>query len=166
MAEKWRRQVIRDISRNVTKVHDGSLPENQIRDINDEINKLLREKGHWETRIKELGGTDYFKTGPKMLDEEGKEIPGNRGYKDLPGVRELLIREKPVKKKKTRFDLYKNIDSDYYGYRDEDPEGELLKYEDMISQKQIEQLQNSNDLTLSDSEPSGYSSSESESELD
>ena len=30
-----------------------------MRDINDEINKLLREKGHWEDRIKELGGPDY-----------------------------------------------------------------------------------------------------------
>lgn len=36
------------------------------------------------------------KVGPKMLDSEGKEVPGNRGYKyfgaakDLPGVRELF----------------------------------------------------------------------------
>jgi hypothetical protein len=31
----------------------------KLRDLNDEINKLLREKGHWEDRIKELGGQDY-----------------------------------------------------------------------------------------------------------
>ncbi|CAF4943671.1 unnamed protein product, partial [Rotaria magnacalcarata] len=44
-------------------------------------NKLLREKSHWEDRVKELGGTDFKKTAPKMLDNEGKEVPGNRGYK-------------------------------------------------------------------------------------
>lgn len=40
------------------------------------------------------------KVGPKMLDHEGKEVPGNRGYKyfgaakDLPGVRELFEKER------------------------------------------------------------------------
>lgn len=37
----------------------AGLGEFRIRDLNDEINKLLREKGHWEFRIKELGGPDY-----------------------------------------------------------------------------------------------------------
>lgn len=37
----------------------AGLGEFKIRDLNDEINKLLREKGHWEHRIKELGGPDY-----------------------------------------------------------------------------------------------------------
>jgi len=35
------------------------LAEHKIRDLNDQINKLLREKYHWEKRIKELGGPDY-----------------------------------------------------------------------------------------------------------
>ena len=34
----------------------ASLDEFMIRDLNDEINKLLKEKGHWEWQIKELGG--------------------------------------------------------------------------------------------------------------
>lgn len=37
----------------------AGLGEFRIRDLNDEINKLLREKRHWEDRIKELGGPDY-----------------------------------------------------------------------------------------------------------
>jgi len=53
----------------------------RLRDLNDEINKLIREKNHWQDRILELGGPDYRKVGPKMLDHEGKEVPGNRGYK-------------------------------------------------------------------------------------
>lgn len=35
------------------------LAEHKIRDLNDQINKLLREKYHWEKRIKELGGPDH-----------------------------------------------------------------------------------------------------------
>lgn len=38
----------------------ASLGEFRIRDLNDEINKVLREKGHWERRIIELGGPNYF----------------------------------------------------------------------------------------------------------
>ena len=31
-----------------------------MRDLNDHINKLLREKQHWEGQDEGLGGTDYF----------------------------------------------------------------------------------------------------------
>ena len=41
-------------------VLSAGLGEFRIRDLNDEINKLLREKRHWEERIIELGGTDYI----------------------------------------------------------------------------------------------------------
>ena len=40
--EKWRRQVVGEISRAVGKIQDGSLGEARIRELNDEINKLLR----------------------------------------------------------------------------------------------------------------------------
>lgn len=125
-AEKWRRQVLGEISRKVAQIQNAGLGEFKLRDLNDEINKLLREKGHWEDRIKELGGPDYRKIGPKMIDAEGKEVPGNRGYKyfgaakDLPGVRELFEQEPPHAPRKTRAELMKDIDADYYGYRDED----------------------------------------------
>lgn len=38
----------------------AGLSDYQVRDLNDEINKLMREKLAWEHRIKELGGPDYF----------------------------------------------------------------------------------------------------------
>ena len=44
-------------------VCSAGLGEFRIRDLNDEINKLLREKRHWEERIIELGGTDYIVSG-------------------------------------------------------------------------------------------------------
>lgn len=133
-AEKWRRQIISEISKKVAQIQNAGLGEFKIRDLNDEINKLLREKGHWEVRIKELGGPDYGRVGPKMLDHEGKEVPGNRGYKyfgaakDLPGVRELFEKEPIPPPRKTRAELMKDIDAEYYGYRDED-DGVLVPLE-------------------------------------
>uniref|UniRef100_A0A3Q3XJ20 Pre-mRNA-splicing factor ISY1 homolog n=1 Tax=Mola mola TaxID=94237 RepID=A0A3Q3XJ20_MOLML len=133
-AEKWRRQIISEISKKVAQIQNAGLGEFRIRDLNDEINKLLREKGHWEVRIKELGGPDYKRFGPRMLDHEGKEVPGNRGYKyfgaarDLPGVRELFETEPAPAQRKTRGELMKDVDAEYYGYRDED-DGVLLPLE-------------------------------------
>uniref|UniRef100_A0AAQ4PEA5 Pre-mRNA-splicing factor ISY1 homolog n=1 Tax=Gasterosteus aculeatus aculeatus TaxID=481459 RepID=A0AAQ4PEA5_GASAC len=133
-AEKWRRQIISEISKKVAQIQNAGLGEFKIRDLNDEINKLLREKGHWEVRIKELRGPDYKRVGPRMLDHEGKEVPGNRGYKyfgaarDLPGVRELFEKEPAPALRKTRGDLMKEVDAEYYGYRDED-DGVLLPLE-------------------------------------
>ncbi|XP_046342652.1 pre-mRNA-splicing factor ISY1 homolog [Haliotis rufescens] len=141
-AEKWRRQIIGEISRKVAQIQNAGLGEFKLRDLNDEINKLLREKGHWEDRIKELGGPDYKRTGPRMLDHEGKEVPGNRGYKyfgaakDLPGVRELFEQEPPPQPRKTRAELMKDIDADYYGYRDED-DGILIPQEQEIEKQGV-----------------------------
>ncbi|XP_077433174.1 LOW QUALITY PROTEIN: pre-mRNA-splicing factor ISY1 homolog [Vanacampus margaritifer] len=133
-AEKWRRQIISEISKKVAQIQNAGLGEFKIRDMNDEINKLLREKRHWEYRIRELGGSDYKRFGPRMLDHEGREVPGNRGYKyfgaarDLPGVRELFEKEPAPELRKTRGELMKDVDAEYYGYRDED-DGVLVPLE-------------------------------------
>ncbi|XP_050506540.1 pre-mRNA-splicing factor ISY1 homolog [Diabrotica virgifera virgifera] len=132
--EKWRMQIIREIAKKVAQIQNAGLGEFRIRDLNDEINKLLREKRHWEDQIKELGGPDYQRVGPRMLDHEGKEVPGNRGYKyfgaakELPGVRELFEQEPPPPPRKSRAELMKDIDADYYGYMDDD-DGILIPLE-------------------------------------
>lgn len=74
----------------------------------------MREKRHWENQIIALGGANYRRN-VAMLDSEGKEVPGTKGYKsvlldicldlyltqyfryfgrakDLPGVKELFER--------------------------------------------------------------------------
>ncbi|KAJ1818392.1 NineTeen Complex (NTC) component [Coemansia sp. RSA 2599] len=158
-AEKWRRDVIREISRAASKIHDLSLPESQIRDLNDEINKLLRTKTHWETRILELGGPDYKKTGPKMLDHQGQAVPGNRGYKyfgrakDLPDVREMLKQQKGDRRSKnnSRAAILNRIDAGYYGYADEDDDGELLEFERQETERRIQKLRSAPDMTLNQS---------------
>jgi pre-mRNA-splicing factor ISY1 len=82
VCEKWRAQVVREVGRKVSKIMDDSLSDPQIRELNDEINRLMREKSAWEAQIRSLGGPNYGGAG-KVLDAEGKEIPGsaNRGYR-------------------------------------------------------------------------------------
>jgi hypothetical protein len=74
----------------------ASLTDYEVRDLNDTINQLFREKRHWETQIVNLGGANYKRATGTMVDAAGREVPGTRGYKyfgravDLPGVRELF----------------------------------------------------------------------------
>lgn len=100
-AERFRSEIVREISKKVTQIQNAGLGEFRIRDLNDQINKLLREKRHWEYRIAELGGANYRKAPGPKFDFEGKEVPGSRGYKyfgaakDLPGVRNLFSQDAP-----------------------------------------------------------------------
>lgn len=57
-AQKWRMDIIREISRKVAQIQNAGLGEHRIRDLNDSINRLLRDKKNWEQRIRELGGVD------------------------------------------------------------------------------------------------------------
>lgn len=94
--ERWRGELLREISRKVAKIQDGvflpslllpeltgfiaGLTDYEVRDLNDEINKLMREKRHWENQIVALGGANYRRN-VAMLDDDGKEVPGTKGYK-------------------------------------------------------------------------------------
>merc|ERR1719203_1180108 len=144
MCEMYRQQVIRDISKSVTAIQNAGLGEFRIRDLNDHINKLLREKKHWENKIKELGGK-HFKGGAKMLDREGKKVPGNKGYKyfgaakDLPGVRELFEGDAPTNTKRTRAELMRDVDAHYYGFRDDD-DGKLVPAEIAAEKESVARL--------------------------
>ena len=73
-AERWRRHCLRDISRLISSIQNGALGEAALRDLNDEINKLLREKGHWERQVRALGGPDYAKEGGggRVKDADGR----------------------------------------------------------------------------------------------
>ena len=134
--------------------HIAGLTDYEVRDLNDEINKLLREKRNWENQIIALGGANY-KRNVAMLDEDGKEVPGTKGYKcvklyhpqshkltraaryfgrakDLPGVRELFqSQKKEVEEENQALAHYKrfmNQGPQYYGDLDESS-GKLLEFE-------------------------------------
>ena len=62
----------------------ATLTDYEVRDLNDEINGLMREKRHWETQIVALGGANYKRGTQAMVADEGKEVPGTRGYKCVP----------------------------------------------------------------------------------
>jgi pre-mRNA-splicing factor ISY1 len=143
--EKWRGQVLKEISRKVSRIQDPALSDYQVRDVNDEINKLMREKHMWEVQIRNLGGPNYTRSGGgKMYDESGREIPGTggggRAYKyygrarELPGVKELFEaarakraqEEKPLEQ---RDDLRRQVDAAYYGYAPDEEDEELLAFE-------------------------------------
>ncbi|KAK3435351.1 pre-mRNA-splicing factor ISY1 homolog [Eucalyptus grandis] len=139
-ADRWRQQIMREIGHKVSEIQNEGLGEHRIRDLNDEINKLIREKSHWERRIVELGGPNYARHAPKMTDLEGNIVdvpnpsgrgPGYRYFgaaKKLPGVRELFEKPPELRKRRTRYDIYKRIDASYYGYRD-DEDGVLERVE-------------------------------------
>mmetsp|Transcript_23142 Transcript_23142/g.77687 ORF Transcript_23142/g.77687 Transcript_23142/m.77687 type:complete len:195 (-) Transcript_23142:127-711(-) len=83
------------------------------------------------------------RTAPKVDDETALEIvPGQRAgayryfgaAKNLPGVRELFQQQAEARAKKTRAQLHKGIDADYYGYRDDD-DGVLAKLEAEVEEK-------------------------------
>ena len=139
------------------EIQNAGLGEARLRDLNDEINKLLREKGHWERRIVELGGPDYSKAAPAAGGEaaaaaSGAAVPASssasaaRGAyryfgaaKLLPGVKELF-EAPPVRggagggggaggARAKRPQLAPGTGADYFGFRDEDEDPELVKEE-------------------------------------
>ena len=151
--EKFRGQILRDVSRKLLKIQDESLSDAQLRDLNDEINKLMKEKWSWERRIRELGGPNYMRSaGGVMFDEQGNMMSdtGGKGYryfgraKELPGVKEMFERAAKRQARKDKGGAEddevgvkgggldrRGCDARYFGYRDESGrEGEaLLRYE-------------------------------------
>ncbi|KAK1833083.1 Isy1-like splicing factor [Podospora conica] len=161
--EKWRGQVLKEISRKVSRIHEPALSDYQIRDLNDEINKLMREKHMWEVQIRNLGGPNFMRGGAKVYDEAGREIVGGgKGYryfgraKELPGVKELFEaaakgrEEKPLEE---RADLRKVVDAAYYGYAPGEEDEMLLAYERMREVQAEERL---GEAKGSESTPPGW----------
>jgi pre-mRNA-splicing factor ISY1 len=142
--EVWRGELVRGISKKIAEIQNAALGEHRLRDLNDEINKDLREKGHWEDHIKSLGGPDYKaqKAGAEAV--YGAELASHSGYKyfgaakDLPGVRELFETEEvPEAPRKTRKQLFKGITPDYYGWRDEE-DGMLVLAEQQAEMEAVQ----------------------------
>ncbi|RVX67493.1 Pre-mRNA-splicing factor isy1 [Exophiala mesophila] len=156
MCEKWRGQILKEVSRKVTKIQDDSLSDFQIRDLNDEINKLMKEKWGWERRIRELGGPNYMRSGGTVFDDQGREVPGGgKGYryfgraKELPGVKEMFER---AAKRRVRGDAdddkpragqdisRKQLDATYFGFGMDQEDAALTKYEKKKEKEAVERI--------------------------
>ena len=147
--ERYRNQIIKEISKKVSLIQNEGLDEHKVRDLNDSINKLMREKGHWERQIKSLGGPDYVRIAPTLLNaEDAAEVVPGKGYryygaaKKLPGVKELFSKAAPERQKRTRHEMMKGINADYYGYRDDD-DGVLRPLEAAAEETLLEQRRTS-----------------------
>ncbi|CAD7938118.1 unnamed protein product [Amoebophrya sp. A25] len=138
-AKKWWANMRWEIGQKIVRIQNATLPEAEIRDLNDDINKLLKEREYWIARIKELGGED-LSTSYKPSELDGQELYAHSGYKyfgaakDLPNVRELFEQQHADdQKRRTRKELYTHILPDYYGWRDEN-DVELLLEEQQAEQ--------------------------------
>jgi len=152
--ERWRMQIIREIGKKIVEIQNESLGEQRLRDLNDEINKSMREKAHWERRILELGGPNYRKyeriadealmegavPAPNELDQRGSAYKYFGASKNLPGVKELLqAKAAAAKNKRQRIKIdMRGIDASYYGYN-EDEDGLLEQVEQESEKKAIEE---------------------------
>uniref|UniRef100_A0A804PRT0 Uncharacterized protein n=1 Tax=Zea mays TaxID=4577 RepID=A0A804PRT0_MAIZE len=87
-AERWRSEILREIGAKVAEIQNEGLGEHRLRDLNDEINKLLRERGHWERRIVELSGRDYSRSSnaPLITDLDSNivDVPNPSGLLERP----------------------------------------------------------------------------------
>ncbi|TID26195.1 hypothetical protein CANINC_002822 [Pichia inconspicua] len=97
VALQHRAAVVSELSSSLAKINDPLLTEYQIRDLNDKINLLLKERRAWEYRIKELGGPDFR----KQIDTN--DSFSLKGYKYFGRARELpdvvkLIEEVTLKR--------------------------------------------------------------------
>lgn len=116
----WRTQVMQEMAIFITDIQNAALGDHKIRALNDEINRMLREKSLWEDRIRQLGGPDFKKVTIRQVDSQGQEIPGAEGYlyygaaKDLPGVREFLQRPAPNRPAKNLEILKSRVNENYF----------------------------------------------------
>lgn len=155
--ERWRGQVLKEVSRKVSRIQEQSLSDFQIRDLNDEINKLMREKWAWEMQIRNLGGPNYMRGSGRVYDDEGREIPGGgKGYRyfgrarELPGVKEMF--ENAARRSKGPAEeegagagrggdiATRKVDANYFGYGLDEEDGTLLAYEKQKEKESIEHL--------------------------
>ncbi|KAF2862331.1 Isy1-like splicing factor [Piedraia hortae CBS 480.64] len=137
VCERWRGQIVKEISRKLNKIQDVSLSDYQIRDLNDELNKLFKEKWQWEARIRELGGPNYMRSHIDGVESGGKGYRYFGRAKELPGVKELFeaVARAPIEAEEERQErrragelrqeIRNRVDAGYYGCIDEEDDALL-----------------------------------------
>lgn len=145
-ALKWRLQVLSDIRRKISEIQDAGLDATQTRDLNDLINKLLRERKHWDRRILALGGPNFLNSYKHTSTNDDKVFEHN-GYmyfgaaKDLPGVQDLMRRKRGLRREQLEManeesnaSIQRRLDVAYFGYLD-DQDPSLAKAEEQAEER-------------------------------
>jgi len=141
-AERARMSLLRHIGQRVMEIQNESLGEVRIRDLNDNINRLLQRKAEWEQRIIELGGPNYLKYDRIAEEQDAENVRGKYRYfgaaRNLPEVKEMFQDKSLPPAKKSKYD-YKTagINLNYFGY-DEENDKTLELIEQQSEQKALE----------------------------
>jgi Isy1-like splicing family len=110
----------------------AGLGDSRTRELNDEINKLIRESRHWVRRVRDLGGQIQQSANEATL--VAGQASSHKGYfyfgaaRDLPGVAALLDGKKKQKSidqdeigEHSLEQLSRRIDSQkYFGFEDDE----------------------------------------------
>ena len=88
-ALKWRKDIVKEIISKIALIEDDSLDENLLNELNDRINKLYREKRHWEKKIDHLGGPTKFSDFNSIPEYNG-QYQYFGAVKKFKKVREML----------------------------------------------------------------------------
>lgn len=141
-AGRWRAQVERDIRLRVTEIHNSSLSASRVRELNDSINRLIRERRHWDRRVVQLGGRSIPQ--PRTTDDDGVQHGGYLYFgaaRELPEVRDVLKRAESNESNEEMMTesnqvLYARLNGEYYNaeYNDE----EEMKNAEQIVREGIE----------------------------
>lgn len=131
-----RRELMKDLSRKITRIQDPELDETAIRTLNDELNRLVRLRKQWDETLRTLGYKEReraIRWGPESLPESGI----TQGYiyfgraRELPGVQELLNprKEQPTKMPARLLAMQEAANAEYFGVLAPDEEAQLRQSE-------------------------------------
>lgn len=174
-AERWRTTVLSEISINLTRVQDEVLGDFQIRDINDKLNKLFREKRAWEHHIKSLGGADHINYGKDRF-ENSVVLHGHRYFgraRDLPDVKEILAAQQKQQldmrdeksaestAKRVLRERKERVEVLYYGFYDEDAGTDVIDASEAHIAKELNMAVGREVISLSEYEGAEESDTDS-----
>ncbi|KAH8583960.1 conserved eukaryotic [Cryptosporidium sp. chipmunk genotype I] len=133
-----------EISNLAKKLRDFAISdENEVRNLNSDINSLLKEKYKWECRIVELGGPNYRSRHGQYIESLGGISLPNSSLKifgvaiSLPEYNELLKYDgEPEISSKTGSKLPDvNVCDNYYGEINKEEEDRIKALEE---EKEVE----------------------------
>lgn len=91
-AIEWRKQLVSEFKNKTTRIFDPALNETQIRELNEELNTLLKEKARWDwhikNKLKSRAHDRFVPGGERILDKRyfGRAM-------ELPEIQDQLKRK-------------------------------------------------------------------------